>query len=58
MKNTEKIPDDLLETSDIAELCHVTRRTVYQWIKDNKIKGKRAGRKWLFERSDVMNLLR
>lgn len=58
MKNTNKLRDDLLEVQDIANMYHVTRRTVYDWIKDGKIKGKKAGRKWLFERSDVMDLLR
>lgn len=58
MRNTDKLRDDLLEVQDIANMYHVTRRTVYDWIKDGKIKGKKAGRKWLFERSDVLDLLK
>ena len=58
MANTEKIRGDLLEVKDICALCHVQRRTVYRWMADGKIRGMRAGRKWLFTREAVNNLLK
>ena len=58
MANTEKTRDELLEVKDVCELYHITQRTVYRWIEAGKLKGKRAGRKWLFTREAVNNLLK
>lgn len=57
MEDTEKTRDELLEVSDVMELYHVTRRTVYRWIEGGKLKGKKAGRRWLFSRESVLSLL-
>lgn len=33
-------------TKEVAELLKVTERSVYNYIKDGKIKGKKIGGKW------------
>lgn len=55
--STNETPE-FLEVWDVARMCHVERLTVYRWIKSGKLKGKRAGRKWLFTREDVEALLK
>lgn len=36
------------DTSEVAELCHVTRRTVYNWIKSGLLKGEKVGpHRWI-----------
>jgi len=35
---------------EIVQLLQVTRRTIYNWIKDGKLKAFKAGRKWLVTR--------
>ena len=56
-ENTMKIRDGLLEVRDVMELYHVSRLTVYRWIKAGKLKGKKAGGKWLFSRESVLAVL-
>ncbi len=58
MTSTQKTRDDLLEVKDVMEMYHVTRMTVYRWIKAGKLQGKKAGSKWLFNRDDVIGLLK
>lgn len=58
MANTARTRYDLLEVNDVCDLYHIERRTVYRWIKSGKLKGKKAGRKWLFTREDVEALLK
>jgi len=39
---------------EVAEYCHVTRRTVYQWLSDGRLKGEQAGpRRWLISRQQI-----
>lgn len=57
MVKTNETPE-FLEVWDVAKICHVERLTVYRWIKSGKLKGKRAGRKWLFTREDIEALLK
>ena len=36
------------DTSEVAELCHVTRRTVYNWITSGLLKADKVGpRRWV-----------
>lgn len=49
---------ELLEVLDVCEMYHVQRLTVYRWIKNGQLKGKKAGRKWLFTREAVEALLK
>lgn len=57
MTSTNETPE-FLEVWDVATMCHVERKTVYRWIKDGKLEGKRVGRKWLFTREAVKALLK
>lgn len=50
--------DELLEVKDVCELYHVTQRTVYRWRDAGKLKGRKAGHKWLFTREEVEALLK
>ena len=58
MGNTAKTYDELLEVKDVMEMYHVTRLTVYRWIKAGKLEGRKAGEKWLFTREQVASLLK
>lgn len=58
MESTERPRYELLEVSDVMEMYHVTRRTVYRWIEGGKLKGRKAGRRWLFTRDEVASILR
>lgn len=37
---------DIYTLEEVMELLQVTRRTLYNWIKDGKLKAFRAGRQW------------
>lgn len=56
-ENTGRTRADLLEVADVCELYHVERKTVYRWIKAGKLAGKKAGRRWLFTREAVADVL-
>ena len=58
MTSTDKTRGELLEVSDVMALYHVTRRTVYRWIESGRLKGKKAGRRWLFTHEAVIGLLK
>ena len=49
---------EFLEVWDVVNMYHVQRLTVYRWIKSGKLKGKKAGRKWLFTREEVEAVLK
>ena len=57
MANTKRKSAEWLDVWDVCELYGVTRLTVYRWIKAGKLKGKKAGRKWLFSKKAVMDVL-
>lgn len=50
--------DRLLRVEDVMALYGVTRKTVYRWLADGKLKGKKAGRRWLFSKQAVLDLLK
>ena len=58
MQNTERTQPELLRVEDVMELYHVTRLTVYNWIKAGKLEGQKAGRRWLFTREAVEGMLK
>jgi excisionase family DNA binding protein len=40
--------DRTYDPSEVAELCHVTRRTVYNWITSGLLKAEKVGpRRWI-----------
>lgn len=58
MKNTERTRPELLTVEDVMKTYHVTRLTVYNWIKAGKLEGKKAGRRWLFTPEAVADMLK
>lgn len=42
---------------EIAEELHVTRRTVYEWLRSGRLRGARAGRGWRIRPEDVETFL-
>ena len=38
---------------EVAALCRVTRRAVYDWLRDGKLRGYRAGTRWLVKPADL-----
>src|SRR5215212_4947783 len=43
---------------EIAAELHVTRRTVYEWLRSGRLRGVRAGRGWRIRPEDVDTFLR
>lgn len=42
---------------DLAKLLFLTPVTVRVYIKQNKIKGKKTGRRWIVSETDLLNYL-
>lgn len=49
---------DLMTADEAAEQLRVTRRTVYEWLKEGRLRGVKVGRLWRIHKSDVDELLR
>lgn len=43
---------------EVAAYFHCSKRTVYRWLADGKLKGAKAGRRWLFDFDEVHKLLK
>lgn len=43
---------------DYCKICHISRRTVYRWIKSNQIVAGKSGKKWLIPESEIPTFLR
>ena len=48
---------EIYTLEEIAELLQVTRRTIYTWIKDGKLKAFKVGRGWRVSRADLDSFL-
>ena len=48
---------DILTLKETAEYLRVSRQTVYNVIKDRRIKAYKVGREWRFFRSNIMEYL-
>lgn len=49
---------ELLTPEEVAAEVRVTRRTVYEWLRNGKLPGLRAGRWWRVRREDLEAFLR
>lgn len=58
MKNLPTEPQEMLTVAEAAVFMRVSQKTVYAWVEEERIPHLRAGRRILFERSDLMNWLR
>lgn len=48
---------DILNLTDVADLLSVSNQTVYNMIKDGRLKAYKIGREWRFIRKDIEGLL-
>lgn len=48
---------DILNVSEVADLLRVSNQTVYNMIKDGRLKASKIGREWKFMRKDVESVL-
>lgn len=58
MKKRIDLNEGFLTVQEVGELCRVSTRTVYRWIETGQIKGRKIGRKWLFTRDDLEEVLK
>lgn len=42
---------------EVAEMLHVTRRSVYSWIKDGKLKAVKIGKTWIVSYENLRDFL-
>lgn len=49
--------DKLLTIKDVADILNVTKRTIYNYIQDNKLKPIKVGGKLLFKENDIKELI-
>lgn len=49
--------DKFYKIDDICELLHVSKITVYRWIKSKKITAYKVGKNYLFKKSDMQYLI-
>jgi excisionase family DNA binding protein len=50
--------DRTYDPSEVAELCHVTRRTVYNWITSGLLKAEKVGpRRWIVRGAFIKTFL-
>ena len=47
---------DILNLADVADLLRVSNQTIYNMIKDSRIKASKFGREWRFLRKDIENM--
>jgi excisionase family DNA binding protein len=54
MATTNELPNRWLFTpEEVAELLRVTRRTVYTWLRTERLPGTKQGR-WVVQRADLV----
>jgi excisionase family DNA binding protein len=54
MGTTDELPNRWLYTpEEVAELLRVTRRTVYSWLRTERLPGTNYGR-WVVQRDDLL----
>ncbi len=44
---------EIYTLEEIAQLLQVTRRTIYTWVKDGKLKAFKVGRGWRVTREEL-----
>ena len=48
---------DVVTTKDVQQMLHVGRNSVYQLLKENKIKTIKIGKKYVIPKKSVINFL-
>ena len=61
MKNFEEptfIPKRILTVPQAAEQLQVSERTVYEWLRDGKLPGRKIGKMWRLSADAINDFLR
>lgn len=53
----EKQKPDILNLSEVADLLRVSNQTIYNMIKDGRLKAHKFGREWRFLRKDIQSFM-
>ncbi len=53
----EEQKPDILNLTEVADLLRVTNQTIYNMIKDGRLKAYKFGREWRFFRKDVQSYM-
>jgi len=56
LSNAEERPD-ILNVTEVVDLLRESSQTIYNMLKDGKLKAKKAGREWRFSRKDMQALI-
>lgn len=51
------LDEKLYTVSDIADKLHITRRTIYNHMKDGKLQGTKIGQYWYFTEAEIQEFL-
>lgn len=58
LSNLEKDQQpEVLNVEEVADLLKVSEQTVYNMIKDGRLKAVKVGREWRFMKQDIMSIL-
>ena len=49
---------EMVTVSEAKQIFRVHRYTIYRWMKEGKLEGKRIGKKFLIKKSDIEELLK
>ena len=49
---------EMVTVSEAKHIFRVNRYTIYRWMKEGKLEGKRIGKKFLIKKSDIEELLK
>jgi len=48
---------EFLNVEEVADLLRISEQSVYNMIKDGRIRAFKAGREWRFRREDILNVI-
>jgi excisionase family DNA binding protein len=48
---------DILNLTEVADLLRVSNQTIYNMIRDSRLKASKFGREWRFSRKDIENMI-
>lgn len=54
----EKLSLEMYTLKEVCEMLRISRRTIYNLLKDGKLKGVKVGREWRFSREQIEEFLR
>lgn len=52
--NTSSEKPDILNVDEVAELLRVSKQTIYNMLKDGRIRAFKCGREWRFDKAEVL----